>query len=136
MKKVAVRLVVALMVCALVGGTALADKGKIVLNKKGEVKSKTITIGVDFIVGDTLVKKGTYKFSFDTKSKELTVMAKDKEVVAKTVAHLEPRQEAASGADIVLAQKGANQVLVSIAFQGDGQNIVLDGRGAETAEAR
>ena len=136
MKKVAVRVVIALMVCALMSGVAFADKGKVVLNKKGNVKSKTITIGVDFVVGDTLVKRGTYKFSFNDKTNELTVIAKDKTVVAKTVAHLEKRQEAASGADIVLAQKGESQVLVSIAFQGDGQNIVLDSRGVETAEAK
>jgi hypothetical protein len=136
MKKIAVRVVIALMVCALMSGVAFADQGKVVLNKKATVKSKTITIGVDFVVGNTLVKKGTYKFSFNDKTNEFTVIAKDKTVVAKTVAHLEKRSKETSAADIVLAQRGESQVLISIAFQGDGQNVVLDSRSVETAQAK
>ena len=116
MKKFAVHLILALMVCALTSGAAQA-----------KVKSKTITVGLDFVVGDTLVKKGTYKFSFDDKTNELSVIARDKTVVARVAARLEKRQQEATVMDIVLAQKGDRQALVSIAFRQESQNIVVAG---------
>ncbi len=125
MKKFSVHMMIALLVCALASNAALA-----------KVKSKTITVGVDFVVGNTLVKKGTYKWSFDTETNELSIIAKDKTVAAKTVAHLEKRQAVASGTDVVLAQKGANQMLISVAFPGDSQNIVVQMGGPEMAQAR
>jgi hypothetical protein len=125
MKKFAVHMILALVVCALAGNAAL-----------GKVKSKTITVGVDFIVGNTLVKKGTYKWRFDTETSELTIIAKDKTVAAKTIAHLEKRQTTASGADVVLSQKGGSQMLISLAFPGDTHNIVVQTGGPEMAQAR
>lgn len=124
MKKFAVRLIIALAVCALASSAAFA-----------KVKSKTITVGLDFAVGDTLVKRGTYKFSFDDKTNELTITAKDKTVVAKTAARVEKRQQEATGMDIVLAQKGDRQSLVSIAFYGESENIVVnDAQMAESGD--
>lgn len=125
MKKFAVHMMIALVVCALAGNAALA-----------KIKSKTITVGVDFVVGNTLVKKGTYKWSFDTQTNELSIIAKDKTVAAKTIAHLEKRQAVASGTDVVLAQKGGSQMLISVAFPGDNQNIVVQTGGPEMAQAR
>jgi hypothetical protein len=125
MKKFAVGMILALAVCALASTAAQA-----------KVKSKVVSVGVDFMVGDTLLKKGTYKFSFDTDSNELTVMTKDKAVVAKTAARLEDRKKSASALDIVLAQKGQSQMLVSIAFAGDSQNIVVQSSGVQTASHR
>ncbi|HUQ32074.1 MAG TPA: hypothetical protein VM095_08135 [Pyrinomonadaceae bacterium] len=124
MKKFAVQMMIALVVCSLAGNAVLAAK----------VKSRTITVGVDFVVGKTLVKKGTYKWSFDTGTNELTVTAKDKTVVAKTIAHLEERKATSFGTDVVLAQKGSNQILISIAFAGESQNIVVQSDGVETAK--
>ena len=121
MKKFAVHLILALMVCALTGGEAQA-----------KVKSKTISVGLDFVVGDTLVKKGTYKFSFDDKTNELSVIAKDKTVVAKVASRLEKRQQASAGLDIVMAQKGDQQALVSIAFRKESESIVIAGAAAPT----
>ena len=119
MKKFAVHLILALMVCALTGSAALA-----------KVKSKTITVGTDFVVGETLVKKGTYKFSFDDQTNELSVIAKDKTVVAKAAARIEKREQVSQGLDIVLAQKGDQQALVSIAFRKESENIVIAGAAA------
>lgn len=123
MKKFAVNLIIALAVCALTSSAALA-----------KVKSKTITVGMDFVVGETLVKKGTYKFSFDDKTNELSIIAKDKTVVAKVAARIEKRQQEAAGMDLVLAQKGDQQALVSIAFYRDTDNIVVN-NGAQMAES-
>lgn len=126
MKKYAARMIVALLVCALSGSIAFA---------KTKVRSSTATFGVDFMVGDTLVKKGTYKLSFDIKKSELTVIAKDKTVVAKTIAHFEARTSSSLGMEVMLAQKGANQSLVSVAFPGMDKNIVLDAGGSQAALA-
>jgi len=125
MKKFAVGMILALVVCALAGSTAQA-----------KVKSKTVSVGVDFMVGETLLTKGTYKFSFDTESNELTVMNKDKAVVAKASARLEDRKKSASALDIVFGQNGQNKMLVSIAFAGDSQNIVVQSNGVQTASSR
>ena len=125
MKKIAVQMMIALVVCALASSAALA-----------KVKSRTITVGVDFVVGNTLVKKGTYKWSFNTETNELSVIGKDKTVVAKTIARAEERQGKSLGTDVVLAQKGANQMLISIAFAGDSQNIIVQSNGVETAKAQ
>ncbi|HEY0379656.1 MAG TPA: hypothetical protein VGC87_22245 [Pyrinomonadaceae bacterium] len=123
MKKFAVHLIIALAVCALTSSAALA-----------KVKSRTITVGLDFAVGDTLIKKGTYKFSFDDKTNELTITARDKTVVAKVTARLEKRQQEATGMDLVLAQKGDKQALVSIAFYRESENIVVSD-GPQMAES-
>ncbi len=125
MKKLSARIIVALAICALAFNTALAG-----------VKSKTVTFGVDFVVGNTTVKKGTYKLKFDTATNELTIMSKDNSVVAKAAARLEKRQSAATGTEIILAQQGQNQALVSVAFMGDSQNIVLNASGMDSAQAR
>src|SRR5437588_12371733 len=68
------RIALALVVCALLGATALAD-----------TKSKNVTFQVDVTVGDTLVKKGSYKVTLDDQAQELKVL-KDGKVVAQTTA--------------------------------------------------
>lgn len=125
MKKLTVRMVIALVVCALAGSVALA-----------KVKSSTVTFGVDFVVGDSLVKRGTYKLSFDEKTNELTVLAKDKTIVAKAVARLENRKRATSGMEVILAQKGEKQALISLAFPGDSQSIVLGTQDTQNTTAQ
>lgn len=127
MKKFATRMVIALVVCALSGSLALA---------KAKIKSSTVTFGVDFTVGDMLVKKGTYKLSFNEETNELTVLAKDKTVVAKTIARLENRKSATSGMEVILSEKGETKALLSLAFPGDSRNIVLEAQGAQTADAQ
>jgi hypothetical protein len=121
MKKLVTRAVIALVVCALVGGSALAKS-------KVKVKSQTITFGADFVVGSTLVQKGTYVVSFNEMTKELIISTRDKKdrtIVAKTIAHLEKREGRSLGLEVIMAQKGANQALVRLAFPGESQSIVL-----------
>ena len=67
----------ALVMCALLSTVALAD-----------VKSKDVTFNTDVTIGETLVKKGTYKVSFDEQSKELRITRRGK-VVAQAQATLE-----------------------------------------------
>jgi hypothetical protein len=124
MKKFSVRLVIALVVCALSGSMALA-----------KVRSNTVTFGKDFVVGETLVKKGTYKLSYDDNTNELTVISKDKTVVAKIAGRVEARKNTNLGMEIILAPKGENQALIRLAFPGDSRNIVVDASGSQAAMA-
>jgi len=66
----------ALVVCALFAAPALAG-----------VKSTNVTFTADVTVGETLVKKGNYKVSFDDETQELKVL-KGSKVVAQTKANL------------------------------------------------
>jgi hypothetical protein len=70
------QIAVALFVCVLLGTAALAD-----------IKSKNVTFQVDVTVGDTLVKEGSYKVTFDDQTQELKVL-RDGKVVAQTTARL------------------------------------------------
>ena len=67
---------IALVVCALLGTSALAG-----------AKSRSVNFAEDVTVGDTLVAKGVYEVTYDDKSQELTVRRGDK-VVAKTTASI------------------------------------------------
>ena len=125
MKKFASRIIIALVVCALSATASFA-----------KVRSSTVTFGLDFTVGDTFVKKGTYKLVFNDQTKELSILAKDKTVVAKTVAHLENRKNSASAIEINLVARGEHQALVSLAFPDDKQLIVLDTSGAPSSTAQ
>ena len=73
---------IALVVCALLGSTALAGG-----------KSKNVNFDVDVTVGDTLIKKGDYELRFDDKSQELTIRRNGK-VVAQTSASLSESKSA------------------------------------------
>jgi hypothetical protein len=127
MKKSAIRMLVAFVVCALSSSMAFAGS---------KVRSTVVTFGMDFTVGETLVKKGTYKLSFDETKSELTVLAKDKSVVAKTVAHLEDRKTSSFGMEIILTQTSEPQALVSVAFPGANKSVVIEVRNAQAAMAR
>ncbi|HZI19240.1 MAG TPA: hypothetical protein VEY09_11650 [Pyrinomonadaceae bacterium] len=82
MKTKVQRIVLALAACALLNVFALAG-----------VKNKSVTFDKDVKVGGALVKKGTYKVSFDEQTKELAVISGN-EVVAKSTAQLEERKSA------------------------------------------
>ena len=110
MKKMTTRFATALLLGVLCAAPAFA-----------KAKSRVITVGQDFVVGATTVKAGTYLFSIDEATNELTVLnKKTKEVVAKA----ETRAEARSGKgpfklDIKLVESNGTQTLASIAFDGE-----------------
>ena len=77
MKQMLQRAALALALTALVSGAARAD-----------VTSKNVRFHDNLTVGGTLVKKGTYKVSFNDQTSELTISRGGK-VIAKTTARLE-----------------------------------------------
>ncbi|HYE66218.1 MAG TPA: hypothetical protein VD966_11580 [Pyrinomonadaceae bacterium] len=123
MGKIVNRMIVILAICALMSGVALA-----------KVKSRVVTFGQDFIVGSTVVKKGTYKLVFDDQTNELTIMEK-KTVIAKALARLEKRTSSTLGLDIKFVADGDRQVLSSVAFPGDDRSIVISDGGGQTAKS-
>ncbi|HEX8500053.1 MAG TPA: hypothetical protein VF659_05620 [Pyrinomonadaceae bacterium] len=96
-----------------------------------KVKSRTITVGQDFAVGGTVVKAGTYRFSFDDQKNELTVLdRKSKEVVARSEARSEARSDGQMTMNLKLVDGGSSKTLASVAFDGEKQSYVLAGSTA------
>ncbi|HWS89936.1 MAG TPA: hypothetical protein VN282_23410 [Pyrinomonadaceae bacterium] len=121
MKKMTTRFATALLLCVLCAAPAFA-----------KAKSRVITVGQDFVVGSATVKAGTYIFSIDDATNELTVLAKKtKEVVARA----ETRAQTRSGKgpfrlDFQLVENNGTQTLASIAFEGDKNSYTLAGSSA------
>jgi hypothetical protein len=76
MRQYLLRIALTLALCALLASAALAGG-----------RSKTVTFDQDMTVGGTLLKRGTYKVTFDDRTNELTFKRGGK-VVAKAAAHL------------------------------------------------
>ncbi|HYY98992.1 MAG TPA: hypothetical protein VE642_10395 [Pyrinomonadaceae bacterium] len=118
MRKQSVCAALALAVCVLAAGVAAAKP-----------KTRTLTFGSDFWVGSTPVKAGTYKLTYDDKTGEVTIADKTT-TLARTTVKVEQRGKSKAGWDVVLAPKGDGLTLVSIAFPGDSQRLVVDGATA------
>src|ERR1043166_1809967 len=109
-------LVCAALVAALVAlsvGTASA-----------KVKTRKLTFGSDFWLGETLVKKGTYNLSYDEEKGEVTIADKQA-TVAKSSVHTEARTGGASVWDVTLTPKGDGLALTRLGFPGDRQAVVF-----------
>ena len=113
MRKQSVCAALALGVCIVAAGAAAAKS-----------KSKKLSFGSDFWVGSTLVKAGTYQVTYDDKSGEVTIDDKSS-TVARASVSVEKREKSKAGWDVVLAQKGGGLSLVSLAFPGEKENLVV-----------
>ncbi|HEX8560807.1 MAG TPA: hypothetical protein VF668_22120 [Pyrinomonadaceae bacterium] len=120
MKKTMTRIATALLLGLLCVSPAFA-----------KVKSRVVTIGQDFAVGGTVVKAGTYRFSFDDEKNELSVVdRKTREVIAKADARAEARPDGKHPMDIKLVDGGGSKTLASVSFDGENQSYVLAGSTA------
>jgi hypothetical protein len=113
MRKSSIRAALALALCLAAAGAVVA-----------KAKSRMLTFGSDFWVGSTLVKAGTYKVSYDDKTGEVSISDK-KETLARATVKAESREKSKAGWDVVLAPKGGGLALVSLAFPGDKQNLIV-----------
>jgi hypothetical protein len=119
MKKITTRIATALLLGLLCVTPAFA-----------KVKSRVITVGQDFAVGGTVVKAGTYRFSFDEEKKELTVLdRKTKEVIARSEARSESRTDGQMTMHLQLVGD-SSKTLASISFNNEKESYVLAGSTA------
>ncbi|HEX7317101.1 MAG TPA: hypothetical protein VF297_24595 [Pyrinomonadaceae bacterium] len=117
MKNMTTRIATAFLLCALCVAPALA-KGK----------SRTLTVGQDFVVGATTVKAGTYVFSVDSESNELTVLdKKTKAVIARAQTTSQPRGKGPFRLDFQLVDNNGTKTLASIAFDGEKNAYTISG---------
>jgi len=121
MKKISTHVAAALLLlCVVAAAPAFA-----------KVKSRTISVGQDFAVGGTVVKAGTYRFSFDDQKNELAVIdRKSKEVVARSEARVEERKDAQLTMQLQLVESGSSKTLASVSFAGEKQSYILAGSTA------
>jgi hypothetical protein len=115
MKKNTTRIATALLVGLLCAAPAFA-----------KVKSRIITVGQDFAVGSTVVKAGTYRFSFDDATNTLSVIdRKSKDVLAKAEARAEARSAGPLTMQIQFVENSGSKALASVAFDGEKQLFSL-----------
>jgi hypothetical protein len=120
MKKITTRIATALLLALVCAAPASA-----------KVTSRTISVGLDFTVGGTLVKAGTYRFSIDDQKNELTVIdRKTRQVVARSETRSTARSEGPLKMDIQLVDSGGSKTLASVAFDGEKMTYALTGNTA------
>ena len=122
MKRKSVCAALALALVALCVGTASA-----------KVKTRKLTFGSDFWLGETLVKKGTYNVSYDDKASEITVADKQATVATASVRE-EAREGRAAVWDVTLAPKGDGLALTRLAFPGDRQALIVGDASASNSK--
>lgn len=112
MSKILYRVIMALALCALMSSAAaLAEK-----------KTKNVTFNDDVKIGSTLVKKGTYKVTFDDQTNEL-IVAKNNKTIAKTQARLEKIAGKASDSLYSTRMEG-EKILTSVTMESGNRAII------------
>jgi hypothetical protein len=120
MNKMMTRIATALLLGVLCAAPAFA-----------KAKSRMLTVGQDFVVGATTVKAGTYLFSVDEATNELTVSdKKTKEVLARAETRMQSRGKGPFRLDFQLVDNNGTKTLASIAFDGDKNAYTLAGSAA------
>jgi len=90
----------------------------------GNTKRSAIVLTADTKVNDTVVKKGKYDVVFDDQANELSIF-KGAKLIAKTAVRIEKRDQKARGTEIQTTLEGMEQKLVSVAFGGSHENVVV-----------
>ena len=119
MKSVINRVLAAVLLVTLAGTAAFA-----------KTKMGRVSFTSDIKVNGTLVKKGDYDVTFDEMTGEVS-FEKNGKVIAKAAARLERRSRKAGGTAFETRQAEMGMELVSIAFSGSDQNVVLTQMGMQ-----
>src|SRR6185312_8694518 len=94
---------------------------------KGKTKSAMETFSDDVTVAGTTVKAGDYRLKFNEETGELTIM-KGGKVVVKTTGSLQARADKARATTMNFR----SNELVSVAFGGERQDVVIGSGGSST----
>jgi hypothetical protein len=117
MKKITTRIATALLLAALCAAPVFAKS-----------TSRKVTVGQDFVVGATTVKAGTYTFSVDDATNELTVLdKKTKAVIARAQTSAQSRGKGPFRLDIQLVDNNGTKTLASVAFDGEKNSYTVAG---------
>jgi hypothetical protein len=123
MNKMMTRIATALLLGVLCAAPAFA-----------RAKSRLLTVGQDFVVGTTTVKAGTYIFSVDDATNELSIInRKSKEVVARAETRMQARGKGPFRLDFQLVDNNGTKTLARIAFDGEKNSYTI---AAGTSAAR
>lgn len=113
MKKKAIIITFALLLCALTGSMALAKS-----------RFHTITFDQNTLVNGTLVKKGDYQARFDEQTGEF-VIVNGKHTVVTTKAREQMLDKKAPGTTYDLMTEGSNNVLTKVTFGGEHYSLMI-----------
>jgi len=125
MKKIFQTMALTLVVFALLSPVAFAS-----------VKTKTVTFKTNVKVGETLVKKGTYKARFDDQTNELIILD-GKKIIVKAAASLKDLQSSTSLEAMYTTDKdqAGNLWLTGVNVGGKLATINSDKSGASPSSA-
>jgi hypothetical protein len=118
MKTLLNRIALALLITAL-ASVSLFAKGK----------TETVNFPTNIKVGGTLVTKGDYDLKFDEKTGELSIM-KGSKVIARATTSTAKRDRKARSLEVRSTGTGDDAQLVSVAFSGSDENLVLNGQAS------
>ena len=90
----------------------------------GKTKKESVTFVSDVTVNGTVVKAGTYDLRLDGQTGSLEIL-KGSKVVATAPTHVEKRDNKARSTEIHTISNGNTDQLVSVAFSGKEENIVV-----------
>ena len=88
-------------------------------------KKETVKFPTNIKVNGTLVSKGVYDLKFDDKTGELSIMRGSK-VIARATTGTAKRDRKAQTLEIRSTGSGDEAQLISIAFSGSDQNLVIN----------
>ena len=121
MKKLTTRIATTILLGVLCAAPAFA-----------KAKSRTLTVGQDFVVGATTVKAGTYVFSVDDATNELSIIdRKSKEVIARAETRTQTRDKGPFKLDFQLVDNNGTKTLASIAFDGEKNSYTITSAAAD-----
>jgi hypothetical protein len=127
MRKLVVNTLTAVLLGLSLSATALADK------HQGKDRQKTVTFNEDVLVGDTLVKRGTYRVRFDATAGRVSIQ-NDREVVAAVRADVQMRSEKSPHHVASFTQTDRGRVLSALRFSGDRREVLLGETASRSAE--
>ncbi len=91
--------------------------------------TETVRFPTNIKVNGTLVKEGEYDLKFDDKTGELRIM-KGSKVIARSATSVAKRDRKAQALEIKCEGTGDQAQLVSVAFTGSDQDLVISGSQA------
>jgi|SRR5215813_279969 len=111
--------IVGFMLVTLAGAAAVA-----------KTKMGMVSFSSNVSVNGTVVKKGDYDVTFDETTGELSIKKAGK-LIAKTATRLEKRDRKAHSLEVHTREAEMGVELISIAFGGSDQNIVVNQAGMQ-----